>query len=180
MLCAGCFHYWHIGATNLCDKSFLTLILVILQELEKLRSKCDRRCGGERRLPGRQWRSPCCQGVVCRLSVCICWVFVLVCCFYADNLIEPLLKCLSLPGFKWQVHPGGGGQLRHWLWQCVSRSNCAEFFIQFSETDRESSQEWNVLSTGFQKSKRRFLIQIQLLGFLNKYALGTRSQEKLD
>ena len=82
MLCAGCFHYSHIGATNLCDKSFLTLILVILQELEKLRSKCDRRCGGERRLPRRQWRSPCCQGVVWRLgclyllSVWICIVVV--------------------------------------------------------------------------------------------------------
>ena len=88
------FHYCHICATNLCDKSFLTFILVILRELEKLRSKCDRRCGGERRLPRRQWRSPCCQGVVCRLSVCICWVFVFVfvLLFFADNLIEPLFS----------------------------------------------------------------------------------------
>ena len=99
------------------------------------------------------------------------------------SLIEPLfhLNCLSLPGFKWQVHPGGGGQLRHRLWQCVSCSNCAEF-IKFSETGQESSQEWNVLSIGFPKSNRRFLKkqkqQIQLLSFLNKYALSARGQEK--
>ena len=101
------FHYCHICATNLCDKSFLTLILVILRELEKLRSKCDRRCGGERRLPGRQWRSPCCQGVVCRLSVCICWVFVLVLLFLCwqsnwTSFKVPVVTRIQMASSSWR------------------------------------------------------------------------------
>ena len=107
MLCAGCFHDCHIGATNLCDKSFLTLILVILRELEKLRSKCDRRCGRERRLPGRQWRSPCCQGVVCRLSVCTCWVFVLVLLFLCwqsnwTSFKVPVVTRIQMASSSWR------------------------------------------------------------------------------